>query len=50
MKHAEFVVSLQYKKEHLSEAILIAKEHRYADYFKFTTIPQGYDRVSQFVV
>lgn len=35
MKRAEFVVSLQYKKEHLSEAILIAKEHRYADYFKF---------------
>ena len=36
MKRAEFVVSLQYKKEHLPEATQIAQEHRYADYFNPT--------------
>lgn len=35
MKHAKLVVPIQYRQEHLPEAVQIAKEHRYADYFKF---------------
>lgn len=35
MKHAELVVPIQYRQEYLPEAVQIAKEHRYADYFKF---------------
>lgn len=35
MKHAELVVPIQYRQEYLPEAVQIAKEHRYTDYFKF---------------